>query len=213
MIARLRAKLQARLVDVVLSVYILNESRGADYLDRLAAAFASAYPEEKKLQAAIYKHAADERKHYELFRAYFRERGRFPIRLTLRYGYCDALFRRLLGEKLDELDPALVLTDEKRFFRLCRTIMITERRGMGQVQIVLKNPAFRGDARLREIFEVIERDEPSHCYPYQTWLRQHGEAEVSWRERWTDLTEHYALILLKIPFLYLNVFLPRLRTF
>ena len=60
---------------------------------------------------------------------------------------------------------------------------------------------------------IVERDEPSHCYPYQQWLRSRGSHEPGLRERLTDLWVHYSLILLKFPVLFLNPFHPRLKRF
>ena len=63
------------------------------------------------------------------------------------------------------------------------------------------------------IFRVIERDEPSHCFPYQGWLRERGSHLPGFEEKFTDIWIHYSLMLLKIPILFLNVRMRRLATF
>lgn len=205
--------LRERFYDVVLSVYLFNEKRGYTYLEELLKAFEQKYPGETQIIASIAKHAADERRHHGLFREYFLGRQRQPLVLGPWYGYCDQIVSKAFGQTIDQLDPLEVVSEDRKFFQLCRLIMITEMRGMKQVKLLLENPWIQKRPELVEIFSIVKRDEPSHCYPYQTWLRKHGEHEPNWRERFADASVHYGLLLVKLPFLYLNFALPRLASF
>lgn len=206
---KLFRKLVDRFHDILLSVYIFNEHRGYIHLDELALAFAERYPDDERILKAVKKHAADERNHYNLFRRWFDEKGRMPFRVDHRFGYCDLIVRHLMRQRLSELDPRELLADERKFYRLCRLIMVTEMRGMKQVDIVLKNRFVRRDPRLVEIFQVVKRDEPSHCYPYQAWLKGHGQHLPSRLEKLADTWVHYSLTLVKLPFLYFSFWLKR----
>jgi hypothetical protein len=203
-------KLGERFYDIILSVYLFNEQRGFTYLDDLAQAFSVKYPHEPLMLASIRKHAGDERHHYSLFCEYFQRRGRAPFAVTRKYGYCDQMVNLIFGRALDELDPSEVMACDNAFFRLCRLIMITEMRGMKQVNLLLRNFFVRRHPELVSIFNVVKRDEPSHCYPYQAWLRRHGEHEPRFRERLADTFTHYSLTFLKLPALFLNPFLARI---
>lgn len=198
-----------RLHDVILSVYLYNEQRGFTYLDALHKVFAEKFPGEERIIASIKKHAADERHHHSLFQGYFANAKRAPFRVGPWYGYCDQIVSWIFGKTLDQLDPAEVVRDDQKFFQLCRLIMITEMRGMQQVRLILRNPLIRVSPELVEIFSVVQRDEPSHCYPYQAWLRRHGQHEPSFRERAADAAVHYSLMLVKIPMLFCNPWLGR----
>jgi hypothetical protein len=201
--------LRERFFDIILSVYLFNEERGFTYLDDLAEAFSRKFPHEQLMLASIRKHAADERHHYSLFRGYFVQSGRAPFAVTKRYGYCDQMVQLVFGKSLEALDPRDVIASDQTFFRLCRLIMITELRGMQQVNLLLGNFLVRRRPDLVSIFTVVKRDEPSHCYPYQAWLRRHGEHEPRLRERAADAVTHYSLAFLKLPALFLNPFLAR----
>ncbi|MFT7619250.1 MAG: hypothetical protein ACI97A_002900 [Planctomycetota bacterium] len=202
-------KLIDRLHDVLLSVYIFNEHRGYIHLDQLAEAFAKRYPNDTKILAAVRKHARDERRHYEMFRQWFDDKGRMPLEVSHRYGYCDLIVQALMGEPLSELDPSEVIADDQKFYRLCRLIMVTEMRGMEQVDVALGSSLLRRDPALVTIFEIIKKDEPSHCYPYQTWLKLHDQHLPSRMERLADSWVHYSLTLVKLPLLFLSFWLPR----
>jgi hypothetical protein len=101
-----------------------------------------------------------------------------------------------------------VISDDRLFERLCRVIALTERRGMRQVEILLRHPLVRRDKVLIRIFQVIEKDEPSHWAPYEAWLRAHGRRDPAWWERAIDSLIHSELLFLKLPVLFLS---PRLR--
>jgi hypothetical protein len=66
----------------------------------------------------------------------------------------------------------------------------------------------RQDKALIRIFQVIEKDEPSHWAPYDGWLQAHGRRQPSWWERTIDRFIHSELLLLKLPVLFLT---PGLR--
>lgn len=202
-------KLIDRLHDVLLSVYIFNEHRGYTHLYQLAEAFAQQYPNDTKILAAVRKHANDERRHYEMFRQWFDEKGRMPLEVGHRYGYCDLIVQSLMGQPLSELDPSEVIADEQKFYRLCRLIMVTEMRGMQQVDVVLRSRLLRRDPTLVKIFEIIKKDEPSHCFPYQAWLKLHDQHLPSRAERFADNWVHYTLSLFKLPLLYLSFWVGR----
>jgi len=136
-----------------------------------------------------------------------------PLRVESSFGYVERFIRLVFGCPLEELDPAAVLADERQFFRMCRLIMMTEFRGMRQVAALLENRLVRRDPELMKIFQVVEKDEPSHCLPYQSWLEAKGGHQPGLRERLTDLWIHYSLVLIKIPLLFLNAFTPRVPQF
>jgi len=72
-----------RFYHVVASVYLYNEFTGWQGLERLLDAVKTKMPGEHEFIAVIAKHAADERKHYFLFRKYFQKEGRMPLRVDL----------------------------------------------------------------------------------------------------------------------------------
>lgn len=85
--------------------------------------------------------------------------------------------------------------------------MLTEMRGVRQVEILLRSPLVRRDRTLTKIFRVIERDEPSHWLPYQAWLRRTRGRMPDRREKIAEAWVHRSLMFFKLPLLYLN---PRL---
>jgi hypothetical protein len=202
-----------RFYHVVASVYLYNEYTGWQGLERLLEAVKSRMPEEREFISVIAKHAADERKHYFLFRRYFQNEGKMPLRVDATFGYVDQFIRLIFRKPLDRLDPAAILRDDRQFFRMCRLIMMTEFRGMEQVAALLGNRLIRRNPDLEKIYRVIEKDEPSHCLPYQRWLETKGGHQPGWEERITDLWIHYSLMFLKIPLLFLRFGAPRLAHF
>ena len=101
--------------------------------------------------------------------------------------------------------------DRGAFEQLCRVIMLTEQRGMRQVEILLTNSHIRSDKALKRIFEVVEKDEPDHYLPYERWLTRNGAGVTAkWRERWADYWIHKTLMLVKLPAVFLNRSTPRL---
>jgi len=99
------------------------------------------------------------------------------------------------------------------FFKLCRLIMITEMRALKQVDILLASRLIKSKPALYKMFQVVRRDEPSHCYPYRDWLAKHGQNLPSRSESLADFYTHYSLIFFKIPLLYLNFRLKRTQHF
>jgi hypothetical protein len=91
--------------------------------------------------------------------------------------------------------------------------MMTEFRGMKQVDALLKNPLIKRHHLLFSVFRIIEKDEPSHCYPYQRWLEARKEHLPQFQEKVTDLWIHYSIVLIKAPMLFLNYRLKRMQCF
>jgi len=202
-----------RFYDVVASVYLYNEHTGWQGLERLLEAVKRKLPGETDFHAVIAKHAADERKHYFLFRKHFQTEGRMPLQVDATFGYVDQFIRLIFRQPLDRLDQEAILADDRQFFRMCRLIMMTEFRGMKQVASLLENRMIRRNPSLLRIYRVIEEDEPSHCLPYQRWLEAKGSHLPGFQERITDLWIHWSLVLIKFPLLFLNWRTPRLGEF
>jgi len=198
-----------RYLDLLGSIYIYNEHRGYTSIDRILAAVRSRHPEDKDFIAAIEKHRADERKHYVMFKRWFELQGKMPLTVDRTCGHIDRFVEIMFRRGIDELDTERVISDDRLFERLCRVISLTERRGMKQVEILLKHPLVRNEPVLMKIFRVIEKDEPSHWAPYDNWLRVHGRRDPKWWERAIDTFIHSELMVLKIPILFLNPWLRR----
>ncbi len=207
----LASAFRARFLDVLASIYIYNEHRGYTSLDRVLEAVRARCPTDARFIAEVEKHRADEYKHYRMFRRWFELQGRMPLKVDRTCGHIDHFIERVFRCTIDELDTGKIVASGDAFEKLCRVIMITERRGMAQVEILLKNPHIRSDRAMTRIFEVIERDEPDHWMPYDRWLRAHGRRpQPRWRELWTDFWIHKSLMLVKLPTVFLNRRAPRL---
>ena len=180
------AILRRRYLDILASIYIFNEHRGYSSLDRVLYAVRRRHPEATDFIAAVEKHRADERKHYIMFRRYFELRGEMPYWVDKSCAHIDRLIRLIFGCDVDTLDTAAVIASDDLFNRLCRVIILTEQRGMKQVEILLKAGNIVRERPLFHIFTVVERDEPSHWMPYDAWLRAHGGGKPSLRERLAD---------------------------
>jgi len=205
------AAYRERFLDVLASIYIYNEHRGYTSLDRVLEAARAHCPDESGFIAAIEKHRADEEKHYRMFRRWFELKDRRPLQVDRTCGHIDHFIMAVFGCTIDELDTAAIVADPGEFEKLCRVIMLTEQRGMHQVEVLLRNPHIRSDKALLRIFEVVEKDEPSHWQPYFAWLEKHGRARARWRERGADYWIHKTLMLVKLPSLFLRRSTPRLR--
>jgi hypothetical protein len=203
----------SRYYTVVASIYLYNEFRGYTELERLLTAVRQKFPEEHEFIQAVEKHTDDERKHYKMFRYYFECRDIMPLAVDHASGYIDKFVKLIFRRKLEDLNTSAILQSNQEFFKLCRLIMMTEFRGMKQVDSLLHSPLIRRNSDFMRILRIVERDEPTHCYPYQQWLRSRESHESGWRERVTDLWVHYSLILIKFPVLFLNPFHPRLNQF
>jgi hypothetical protein len=92
---------------------------------------------------------------------------------------------------------------------LCRIIVLTERRGYKQVEVLLRNKAVLSDPVLTRIFRIIHKDEPSHWAPYERWLQANGRRKPAWWERRIDGLIHSELLFLKLPLLFLNPLIGR----
>ncbi|QPC98498.1 ferritin-like domain-containing protein [Qipengyuania soli] len=209
----LRTSFRNRFLDVLGSIYIYNEHRGYTSLDRVLEAVRARCPDDHAFIAAVEKHRADEEKHYRMFRRWFELRGVMPLKVDRTCGHIDHFIETVFGCTIDDLDTAAIVADGDEFEKLCRVIMITEQRGMDQVEVLLKNSHIRSDKAMRRIFEVVEKDEPSHWMPYDAWLRAHGRRpRPRWREKWTDYWIHKSLMLAKLPAVFLNRKSARLET-
>jgi hypothetical protein len=198
-----------RYLDILASVYIYNEHRGYTSIDRVLDAVRSRHPEASAFIAAVEKHRRDERQHYLMFRRYFEDLGRMPFLVDNTCGHIDRLIRLTFNCGIDDLDTDEIIDSSPLFNKLCRIIMLTEMRGMRQVEVLLNSALMTSDKRLVKIFKVIERDEPSHWAPYQAWLEQNNGGRPTRSERAADALVHSTLLAVKLPALYLNPRLPR----
>jgi len=193
-----------RYVDVLASIYIYNEHRGYTSLDRVLEAVRAHCPGDAVFITAVEKHRADERKHYLMFKRYFEHQGRMPLAVDRTCGHIDHFIEIMFGRPIEALDTGAIVASEALFEKLCRVIMLTEQRGMKQVETLLRSGIVRRDGMLRQIFRVIERDEPSHWMPYHDWLARNGRRQPRWWERLVDLRIHRELMLLRLPAVFLN---------
>jgi hypothetical protein len=198
-----------RYLDILASVYIYNEHRGYTSIDRVLDAVRRRHPGASGFIAAVEKHRRDERQHYLMFRRYFEDLGQMPFLVDSTCGHIDRLIRITFGCGIDELDNDEIIASPDLFRKMCRIIMLTEMRGMRQVDILLNSRLMTSDKRLVKIFKVIERDEPSHWLPYQKWLDENGGGAPTRAEKAADFWVHRTLLTVKLPALYLNRRLPR----
>ena len=204
------AAFRARFLDVLASIYLYNEHRGYTSLDRVLEAAEAHCPQETAFLAAIRKHRADEQKHYRMFRRWFELAGRMPLQVDRTCGHIDHFIQRIFGCSIEQLDTQQIVADLGEFEKLCRVIMLTEQRGMRQVETLLRSSHVRSDKVMARIFQIVERDEPDHWQPYYAWLITHRSAATSWRERWADYWIHKTLMLVKLPALFLRHSTPRM---
>lgn len=200
---------QRRFLDILASIYIYNEHRGYSSIDRVLEAVYARHPNERTFIAAVEKHRRDERKHFLMFCRYFEKLGRMPFAVDESCGHIDRLIRLTFGCGIDELDTGAVIAADALFLKLCRIIMITEIRGMNQLDILLEDRLVRSDPALLQIFKVIRKDEPSHWTPYRDWLAAHDGGRPRLNERAADFLVHRSLVFWKVPTLFLDRKLPR----
>jgi hypothetical protein len=200
----------ARYREVVASIYIYNEHRGYSSLDRVLEAARQCCASEPEFIAQIEKHRRDERKHYVLFKRWFERQGRMPLAVDRGFGHIDRFIRFAFGCTIDELDTDAVVADPALFERLCRVIVLTEQRGLRQVEELLRNPMIRADRAMHRIFEIVHEDEPDHFLPYRRWLEREQRPVELWRERLADAAIHKVLLLGKMPALFFHAGAPRL---
>jgi len=203
------SRLRRRYLDILASVYIYNEHRGYSSLDRVLAAVRAKFPDAAGFIAQVEKHRADERKHYLMFRRYFEGLGAMPYAVDITCGHIDRLIKLTFGCDIDQLDTAAVIADDALFNKLCRIVMITEQRGVRQVDTLLQSFLVTSDTTLTKIFKVVERDEPSHWMPYDAWLAGHDGGPPRLGERIADSWVHLSLVLAKLPLLFVNPWLRR----
>jgi hypothetical protein len=196
-----------RYLDLLGSIYIYNEHRGYTALDRVLDAVRTHDPDDRDFIAAIEKHRADEHKHYVMFQRWFERRGIMPYAVDRACGHIDRFVEIMFRSTIDSLDTDRVMERDVLFERLCRVIALTERRGYRQVEVLLRHPLVRNDKILMKIFQIIEKDEPSHWAPYEAWLERHGRRSPRWWERAIDSFIHSELVILKLPVLFV---IPRL---
>jgi hypothetical protein len=200
----MRMGFQRRYLDLLGSIYLYNEHRGYTALDRVLQAVRTRWPDDAALIAQIASHRADERKHYLMFRRWFERRGVMPFAVDRSCGHIDRFVGIMFRSTIDDLDPELIVRRDDLFERLCRVISLTEKRGFRQVEILLRHPIVRSDAKLVKIFRIIHEDEPSHWAPYDAWLAANGKRPPKWWERAVDSFIHSELLFLKLPALFLN---------
>lgn len=197
--------LRTRYFDVLASIYLYNEHRGYTSLDRVLEAVRVRCPDDQAFQAEIAKHRADERTHYVMFRRWFERQGRMPLEVDSGVGHIDRFIQWVFRCRIEDLDTHRIVTQPQEFERLCRIIMLTEQRGLKQVEIILKNRLIMSDPVMKRIFEIVHRDEPDHFLPYQRWLNRQGRATARWNERMADWCIHKVLMLYKLPALFLDL--------
>lgn len=199
---------RTRYLDLLGSIYIYNEHRGYTSIDRVLEAVRARAPDDHALIAAIEKHRADERKHYVMFKRWFELQGKMPLKVDRTCGHIDRFVEIMFRRTIDDLDTQALIAEDAQFEKLCRVISLTEQRGFKQVDILLRHPIVRRDKTLIKIFQIIEKDEPSHWAPYEGWLRANGKRAPGWWEHAIDGFIHSELLFLKLPALFLN---PRLQ--
>jgi hypothetical protein len=198
-----------RYLDLLGSIYIYNEHRGYTSIDRVLEAVRARAPDDIALIAAIEKHRADERKHYLMFKRWFELQGKMPLQVGRTCGHIDRFVEIVFRRTIDDLDTEAIIASDDEFEKLCRVISLTEQRGYKQVDILLRHPLVTGDKVLMRIFRIIEKDEPSHWAPYDSWLKANGKRDPKWWERAIDTFIHSELLFLKLPALFLNPFVAR----
>lgn len=144
-----------------------------------------------------------------MFRRWFETHNIMPLNVGRTFGHIDRFVEIIFGTSIDRLDTQAVIDRDELFERLCRVIALTEWRGYRQVETLLANRFIRTDLILLKIFRIIQKDEPGHWAPYESWLLNHGKREPRWWERAIDSFIHSELLLFKLPVLFLNPWMSR----
>jgi hypothetical protein len=168
-------------------------------------------PGDSDFIAAVVKHRADERKHYLMFKRWFELKGLMPLAVDTSFGHIDRFIDRAFGCSIDQLDTDAIVADAGLFEKLCRIIVLTEQRGLAQVEDLLGNRAVLGDPVMLRIFRTVRRDEPDHFLPYRGWLERQGRPIALWHERLADWCIHKILLLGKMPALFFDPGAPRME--
>ncbi|WP_213980370.1 ferritin-like domain-containing protein [Sphingomonas sp. dw_22] len=200
---------RTRYLDLLGSIYIYNEHRGYTSIDRVLDAVRARAPDDHALIASIERHRADERKHYVMFKRWFELQGKMPLKVDRTCGHIDRFVEIMFRRTIDDLDTRRIIAEDDQFEKLCRVISLTEKRGYRQVDILLRHPLVRHDKTLVKIFQIIEKDEPSHWAPYDGWLKANGKRDPRWWEHAIDTFIHSELLFLKLPALFLNPWVKR----
>jgi hypothetical protein len=200
---------RTRYLDLLGSIYIYNEHRGYTSIDRVLEAVRARAPDDHALIASVEKHRADERKHYVMFKRWFELQGKMPLKVDRTCGHIDRFVEIMFRRTIDELDTDKIIAEDDEFEKLCRVISLTEKRGYRQVDVLLKHPLVRHDKTLIKIFQIIEKDEPSHWAPYDGWLQANGKRDPKWWEHAIDTFIHSELLFIKLPALFLNPWVKR----
>jgi uncharacterized ferritin-like protein (DUF455 family) len=203
------AAFRRRYLDLLASIYIYNEHRGYTSIDRVLEAVRARAPDDHALIKAIEVHRADERKHYVMFKRWFELQGKMPLKVDRTCGHIDRFVEIIFRTTIDNLDTQAIIDNDDEFEKLCRVISLTEQRGFKQVEILLKHPLVKDDKVMMKIFQIVHRDEPSHWAPYDGWLKANGKRDPKWWERAIDTFIHSELLFLKLPILFVNVWMPR----
>jgi uncharacterized ferritin-like protein (DUF455 family) len=203
------AAFRRRYLDLLASIYIYNEHRGYTSIDRVLEAVRARAPDDHALIKAIEVHRADERKHYVMFKRWFELQGKMPLKVDRTCGHIDRFVEIIFNVTIDNLDTQAIIDNDDEFEKLCRVISLTEQRGFKQVEVLLKHPLVKHDKVMMKIFQVVHRDEPSHWAPYDGWLKANGKRDPKWWERAIDTFIHSELLFLKLPLLFVNVWMPR----
>ena len=134
-----------------------------------------------------------------------------PIALDRAFGHIDRFIEITFGSSIEKLDTEAIIANDALFERLCRVISLTEKRGLKQVEILLKHPIVKRDKALHRIFQIVHIDEPDHYEPYDKWLEENARRQPNARERWIDRVIHSELLFIKLPLLFLWVGAPRCK--
>jgi hypothetical protein len=88
-----------------------------------------------------------------MFKRWFEHRGEMPYAVDRACGQIDRMIRLTFGCHIDDMDTQKVIASDDLFAKLCRVIMLTEIRGMRQVDILL-------EPRLRPVRPGADEDLP-----------------------------------------------------
>ncbi|MBI3294538.1 MAG: hypothetical protein HYZ71_07375 [Deltaproteobacteria bacterium] len=204
--------LKERFLDLILSLYSYNEYQGYRQLEGLIDELTCRTLVPDWFLEGMRKHANDEKKHYQMFKHYFANEGRMPFDVSRSIGQYDLLVRLVMGVWPPSLGER-IFNEADVLPQLARLIIATEIRGLKEVRKILGWRWIQEHQRLKNIFTVIEADEPSHYLPYEAWLKATGARLPGSRERFWDHALHLFLSVCVIPVHFFNPFLKRRTQF
>lgn len=111
-------RFRRRYLDLLGSIYVYNEHRGYTAIDRVIEAIRTRSPEDSAFLAAVEKHRADERKHYEMFRRWFQLRGVMPFAVGRTCGHIDRFVEIMFGSSIDHLNTHNLVASDLLFAKL-----------------------------------------------------------------------------------------------